>query len=102
MAPDARGRRNVESTGAVLLAPPVRPACLPPDRPWHAETRRWWDGIWAAPGPRAEWVDADVPGLVRLAALVDRSWSRPTTRLAAEVRAMERQYGLPPSARPPR
>jgi hypothetical protein len=49
----------------------------------------------------AVWLEADVPGLVRLAELVDlghREGATPLTVLA-EIRALEDRYGLSPLAR---
>jgi hypothetical protein len=47
----------------------------------------------------AEWVDADVPGLLTLAALVDEFWRRNDPKVAAEIRQQQREYGLSPLSR---
>ncbi len=47
----------------------------------------------------AEYIDADVPGLTMLLALVDEFWQRPTAKLAGEVRHWLAEYGLSPIAR---
>ena len=72
---------------------------LPLKRPLAA-TRTWWRTIWASP-MSAVWLEADVPGLVRLAELVDLSNREGATPLTAmsEIRALEDRYGLSPLAR---
>ena len=47
------------------------------------------------------WLEADVPGLVRLAELVDLGHREGATPLTAmsEIRALEDRYGLSPLAR---
>ncbi len=51
----------------------------------------------------AEWVDADVPGLVEVALLVDAFWwaeaAADRIKLRAEIRMSSREYGLTPIAR---
>ena len=51
----------------------------------------------------AEWVDADVPGLIELALLVDSFWLAESvadlTKLRAEIRMSSREYGLSSLAR---
>jgi hypothetical protein len=49
----------------------------------------------------AVWLAADVPGLVRLAELVDLGHREGATPIAAmsEIRALEDRYGLSPLAR---
>ena len=66
--------------------------------PWHELTLAWWDTIWDSP-MAAEWVDADVPGLVILAALVDDFWRFGDKATAAEVRMQQREFGLSPLSR---
>lgn len=65
---------------------------------WHPMTVRWWTTIWDSP-MAGEWVDADVPDLVALAALVDEFWRTGDPRVAAEVRLRNREFGLTPLAR---
>jgi hypothetical protein len=70
--------------------------------PWHPMTAQWWSTIWASP-MAGEWVDADVPGLLRLAAQVEDFWRAATitdrTRAHAEIRMAQREFGLSPLAR---
>lgn len=97
--PKTRQRRNLRSTAAVVSASPaVRPA---PVESWHANTKTWWTVIWASP-ISDEWVDADVPGLVALAQLVDDFWTADASergRRHAEVRMASMQFGLTPMSR---
>ena len=46
-----------------------------------------------------EWVDADVPGLIALAFLVDEFWRTGNREIAAEIRMQQREYGLSPLSR---
>ena len=65
-----------------------------------AATRGWWKTIWASP-MAVVWLEADVPGLVRLAELIDLGHREGATPLTAmsEIRALEDRYGLSPLAR---
>lgn len=95
----SRQRRNLRSTAATIAAAPARRPPLPFDP--HAVTRDWWRVIWDSP-ISDEWVDADVPGLVALAQLVDDFWrAAPAdrTRAHAEVRMASREFGLSPFSR---
>lgn len=65
---------------------------------WRPLTAAWWDTIWASP-MADEWVDADVPGLMALAALVDQFWTTGDKAVAAEIRMQQREYGLSPLSR---
>jgi hypothetical protein len=51
----------------------------------------------------AEWVDADLPSLFRLARLDDRFWKTDddaaAVRLASEIRQQQMQFGLTPMSR---
>src|SRR5262245_26380314 len=58
-------------------------------------TRDWWATIWASP-MAAVWLDADVPGLTRLARLVDAD---SPARHCSEMRQLEDRFGLSPLAR---
>lgn len=97
--PKTRQRRNLRSTAAVVDASPaVRPEEL---ETWHVNTKAWWTVIWASP-ISSEWVDADVPGLVALAQLVDDFWTADAVDRAkrhAEVRMASAQFGLSPMSR---
>jgi hypothetical protein len=49
-----------------------------------------------------EWVDADVPGLVELAQLVEDFWRaapKDRAKFRAEIRMSSREYGLSPMSR---
>jgi len=65
---------------------------------WRDLTSVWWETIWASPMAE-EWVDADVPGLVALAFLVDEFWRTGNREIAAEIRMQQREYGLSPLSR---
>ncbi len=43
-----------------------------------------------------EYLDADIPGLHRLAVLIDQFWTDPSTALAAEIRLEQQAFGLTP------
>ena len=64
----------------------------------HAMTRAWWSTIWASPMV-AEWVDADVPGLIALAILWDGFYRTGDPRTHAEARMATREFGLSPLSR---
>lgn len=65
---------------------------------WNDLTLAWWETIWASP-MADEWVDADVPGLVALAFLVDEFWRTGNREIHAEIRQASREYGLSPLSR---
>lgn len=93
-----RQRRNRTSTAATFeAAPAIRPD-LPDRDALHPMTRMWWDTIWESPMV-AEWVDADVPDLLALGALVDMFWRKPDPKLHAEIRMAGREFGLSPLSR---
>jgi hypothetical protein len=64
----------------------------------HAMTLAWWTTIWASPMV-AEWVDADVPGLIALAILWDGFYRTGDPRTHAEARMATREFGLSPLSR---
>ncbi len=66
--------------------------------PWRPTTLLWWDTIWASPMAE-EWVDADVPGLLALAILMDEFWISGDSKIHAEVRQASREFGLSPFSR---
>lgn len=70
----------------------------PAEAKWRDLTIAWWDTIWASP-MAAEWVDADVPGLVALAFLVDEFWRTGNREIHAEIRQASREFGLSPLSR---
>jgi len=97
--PKKLARRNLRSTAAVVSAAPAERAELPSS--YRTETKQWWRIIWSSP-ISDEWVDADVPGLLALAALVDAFWAAPPQDRAkqhAEVRMASREFGLSPFSR---
>ena len=94
-----RQRRNRTTTATVVEAPQASRPTLPTD--YHDLTRAWWKTIWDSP-IAGEWVDADVPGLIVLAQLVEDFWrAEPAQRakVAAEIRMQQREYGLSPFSR---
>ena len=99
--PSQRRRRNATTAPVTLPSAGSKrklPA-LPITKPMAA-TRAWWKTIWASP-MAAVWLEADVPGLVRLAELIDLGHREGATPLTAmsEIRALEDRYGLSPLAR---
>ena len=73
---------------------PKLPARRSDEVPWHPETKTFWKEVWASP-MAAEYLDADVPGLVLLARLIDR-FNYGDTDLAAEIRLQRQCFGLTP------
>ena len=97
--PSQRQRRNRTATATRMEAPPATKVPLPIDESdWQPVTLRWWDTIWDSP-MAGEWVDADVPGLLALAALVDAFWASRDPKIAAELRLQQREFGLSPLSR---
>lgn len=97
--PGMRQRRNKESTRSIIEAPPAERMELP--KTYHANTVLWWTTIWDSP-IADEWVDADVPGLLALAQLVEDFWTAPGDDRAkrhSEVRMASREFGLTPFSR---
>ena len=72
---------------------------LPEGIPWHDLTRAWWDTIWSSP-MADEWVDGDVPALIRIARLDHDFWTvddaKTATSIAAEIRQQQGRFGLTP------
>lgn len=98
-SPATRQRRNRHVTATVVGAGPANRPELPAT--YHDLTRQWWQIIWDSP-ISGEWVDADVPGLVALAQLVEDFWRADAADRAkrhAEVRMAGREYGLSPFSR---
>lgn len=101
--PGTRQRRNRPTTAATVHAGPAIKVDLPGrEGGWHPLTLITWDVWWASPLVE-EWVDADVPGLVELAALVDDFWRADKVadraKARSEVRLSSREYGLSPLSR---
>lgn len=93
-----RQRRNTTTTAATFEAAPATRVELPDEREWHRLTLAWWDTIWKSPMAQ-EWVDADVPTLLLIADLVDRFWLTGDSKVAAEIRMQQREFGLTPMSR---
>lgn len=94
-----RQRRNRTTTATVVEAGPALRPDLPAD--YHDLTKTWWSTIWSSP-ISAEWVDADVPGLVALAQLLEDFWRAPREgrpKAHAEFRMAVREFGLTPMSR---
>jgi hypothetical protein len=58
-------------------------------------TKAFWKATWESP-MASEYLEADFPGLFRLAVLVDAFWKQPSVTLAAEIRQQQQAYGLTP------
>lgn len=98
-SPGQRQRRNRHVTATSVEAGPANRPELPAE--YHDLTLSWWRIIWDSP-ISGEWVDADVPGLVALAQLVEDFWRAEAGDRAkrhAEVRMSSREYGLSPFSR---
>jgi hypothetical protein len=97
----ASKRRRVNATVGVVRLPAASKVKAPPLPLKGASkaARDWWSIAWASP-MASVWLEADVPGLVRLASLVDRvaKGDAPMTVLT-EIRALEDRFGLSPLAR---
>jgi hypothetical protein len=94
-----RQRRNKVTSIATLEAAPATRLAL--EGKWRPETTKWWNTIWDSP-MAGEWVDADVPGLVALARLVDAYWAADISlapKIHAEIRMAQREFGLTPFSR---
>ncbi|HXG36535.1 MAG TPA: hypothetical protein VNL15_06175 [Dehalococcoidia bacterium] len=68
-------------------------------REWHRLTTAWWHDIWHSP-MAAEFLEADMHALYRLAVLIDRFWyessAKSSAKLAAEIRQQQTAFGLTP------
>lgn len=99
--PALRQRRNRTVGAAVLDGDNPRRTRAPamPKRDdgqaLHRMTRAWWRSVWHSP-MAAEYLDADIPALYRLAILIDDYWRKPSTILAAEIRQQQTHFGLTP------
>lgn len=103
--PKLRQRRNKVATRATLTVPagdaqlagrisPTLPKREKGEVPWHEETERFWREVWSSP-MAAEFLPADVPGLVLLAKLVDK-FNYGDASLASEIRLQRQCFGLTP------
>lgn len=98
-----RQRRNKTTSAAEIAAPPATKLELTDllGKHLHRLTLLTWNVWWASP-LTDEWVDADVPDLVALAALVEAYWrADPADRpkIHAEIRMAAREFGLTPMSR---
>lgn len=87
--------KQLPETGSGRKAPPL------PRRTggWLVATKNWWASIWASP-MSAMWLDADVPELHRMAAMVDSVTRRPEqVALQAQITALADRFGLSPKSR---
>lgn len=98
--PSERRRRNKAPEPVKLPAGPTREVpVLPHADELLASTREWWMTVWSSP-MAAAYVDADVPGLARLARLVDKAERDGlTATVLSELRMLEDRYGLNPVSR---
>lgn len=64
------------------------------EKPWHPETLEFWRLVWSSP-MAAEYLPADVPGLVKLAKLEDEFNYGDHERIA-EIRLQRQCFGLTP------
>lgn len=103
--PKLRQRRNKAPVTAakLVIGSDAQPAAefghaLPKrgadEPPWHPETLTFWKEVWASP-MAAEFISADVPGLVLVARLVDK-FNYGAIELAAEIRLQRQCFGLTP------
>lgn len=96
-----RQRRNKKPGAATLTAPtegvkiPTLPNPMPGEWKWHRLTRVWWRSVWSSP-MAGEYLDSDIPGLARLAMLVDLFYKTADPKLMAEIRLQEARFGLSP------
>lgn len=102
--PTVRARGNKAATAAVLL-----PGAVAQDAPelparhdedgnkisWQPQTVEWWKDLWAAP-MSAEYHSSDKHALFVLAALTDKFWLNPDSKLAGEIRLQRQAFGLTP------
>src|SRR6266550_8015252 len=97
--PASQRRRRNKAPAVIKLANrrPSKPPALP--KGFSPAARKWWATVWASP-MAALWLEADVPALVRLAALVDLADSGDMApQVLAEIRQLEDRFGLSPLAR---
>jgi hypothetical protein len=103
--PRLRQRRNKASTAATLPAAsdpagvrgrlsPALPKRKADERPWHAETLKFWKEVWASP-MAGEYIACDVPGLVNVARLQD-AVNYGQLEFLAELRLQRQCFGLTP------
>lgn len=98
--PAAQRRRRNANPGAGSLPAEGRRGLAPAlsGDVYTAATRRWWQLVWASPMATV-WLDADRPGLMRLAWLIAEMERQPTAQLAELIYRTEDRYGLSPASR---
>lgn len=82
------------STGHKPLKRPELPKRGDGETPWHPETLVFWREVWASP-MAAEFIEADVTGLVLVARLMDK-FNYGDMSVAAEIRLQRQCFGLTP------
>lgn len=99
-----RQRSNKASTRATLKTPNKQNILIPdlPDHPqiqnglqWEELTLAWWQSVWSSP-MASQYLESDYFTLLRLAVLQDKFWKKPSNTVAAEIRMLERDFGLSP------
>jgi hypothetical protein len=100
--PGQRVRRSGSQSNWRVLPPaePFKPPGLPRRNPaWSKPTREWWRVLWASP-MASTYLEADLPGLVRLAEMVEaRSRGELGATETVAMTALEDRFGLNPKAR---
>ena len=100
--PATRQRRNRKPTSAALEPAPSALERALPERddgePWHDQAEALWSEAWASP-MAAEYLEADIPGLLLLVDLMHQYWRKPGVKIASELRQQRIAYGLDPMAR---
>src|SRR5262245_45196394 len=88
-----RRRRNATVGPVKLLAcGPKKKTPTLPLKDVLASTKEWWRAAWRSP-MAAVWLETDVPGLVRLAGLIDRAArGQAPIALLVEIRNLEDRF----------
>ena len=89
------GAAILPNDGEARALPAKLPARRPDESAWHPWTHAWWKLLCAAPMAR-EYLASDLPGLIRLAVLIDTFHREPSPHIAAEIRLQEQRFGLSP------
>jgi hypothetical protein len=86
------------AAGFTEVVRPALPSSIFPGRKVHRQTALWWKAIWRSE-MAGRWLDSDIPGLHRLALLVNAFYLDPQPRFSAEIRQAQGEYGLTPFGR---